>query len=131
MIVFKIMLYLYHVGATWLIWYSFFPSKINYFALQFQLKSAVTRAQSIGCGKQFSPIVFYGSPCGIPPKKPTRMLWRMLREICPNVSQQNILSIRLLFVRCCMLVSLSISLFFSYLMYQNMTWILLCVCNFV
>ncbi|KAL2998738.1 hypothetical protein AAZX31_09G118500 [Glycine max] len=59
-----------------------------------KLKSAVTRAQSIGCGKQFSPIVFYGSPCGIPPKKPTRMLWRMLREICPNVSQQNILSIR-------------------------------------
>lgn len=74
--------------------YSIFPSKLNCFALQFQLKSAVAKiAQSIGRGKQFSPIVFYGSH-GVPPKKPTRMLWRLLREIRVDLSQQKKLNIR-------------------------------------
>ncbi|CAJ1952918.1 unnamed protein product [Sphenostylis stenocarpa] len=60
-----------------------------------KLKSAVARkAQSIGRGKQFSPIVFYGSPHGVPPKRPTRMLWRLLREICPDLSQKKELDVR-------------------------------------
>ncbi|TKY45271.1 DNA-directed primase/polymerase protein [Spatholobus suberectus] len=60
-----------------------------------KLKSAVAKnAQSIGRGKQISPIVFYGSPHGVPPKKPIRMLWRLLREICPDLSQQKKLYIR-------------------------------------
>ncbi|XP_020220222.2 DNA-directed primase/polymerase protein isoform X2 [Cajanus cajan] len=60
-----------------------------------KLKSAVARkSQSIGRGKQFSPIVFYGSPHGVPPKRPTRILWRLLREICPDLSQQKKLNIR-------------------------------------
>ncbi|KAK7380402.1 hypothetical protein VNO78_32912 [Psophocarpus tetragonolobus] len=60
-----------------------------------KLKSAVAKkAQSIGPGKQFSPIVFYGSPYGVPPKRPSRMLWRLLREICPDLSQQKKLNIR-------------------------------------
>ncbi|WVZ14391.1 hypothetical protein V8G54_011957 [Vigna mungo] len=60
-----------------------------------KLKSAVAKkAQSIGPGKQFSPIVFYGSPHGVPPKRPTRMLWRLLREICPDLSQKKTLNIR-------------------------------------
>ncbi|XP_047166413.1 DNA-directed primase/polymerase protein isoform X2 [Vigna umbellata] len=60
-----------------------------------KLKSAVAKkAQSIGPGKQFSPIVFYGSPHGVPPKRPTRMLWRLLREICPDLSQKKTLNVR-------------------------------------
>ncbi|XP_051142454.1 uncharacterized protein LOC127259282 isoform X2 [Andrographis paniculata] len=39
-------------------------------------------------GKQFSPIVFYGSPNGVPPKKPVRLL-RLLREIRVDLAEQN------------------------------------------
>ncbi|ESW24141.1 hypothetical protein PHAVU_004G106200 [Phaseolus vulgaris] len=60
-----------------------------------KLKSVVAKkAQSIGRGKQFSPIVFYGSPHGVPPKRPTRMLWRLLREICPDLSPKKNLNVR-------------------------------------
>ncbi|CAI9092308.1 OLC1v1027508C1 [Oldenlandia corymbosa var. corymbosa] len=38
--------------------------------------------------KQFSPIVFYGSPQGVPPKRPARLL-RLLREIRVDISEQN------------------------------------------
>ncbi|KAM7273250.1 hypothetical protein ACFE04_027914 [Oxalis oulophora] len=39
-------------------------------------------------GKQFSPLVFYGSPQGVPPKK-SRSLLRLLREIRIDLNQQN------------------------------------------
>ncbi|KAM6555758.1 hypothetical protein CsatB_002777 [Cannabis sativa] len=32
-------------------------------------------------GKQISPVVFYGSPHGVPPKRPSRLLLRLLNEI--------------------------------------------------
>lgn len=38
--------------------------------------------------KQFSPVVFYGSPHGVPPKKPARLL-RLLREIRIDLAEQN------------------------------------------
>ncbi|KAL2334801.1 hypothetical protein Fmac_016014 [Flemingia macrophylla] len=60
-----------------------------------KFKSAVAnKSRSLGCGKQFSPIVFYGSPHGVPPKRPTHMLWRLLRQICPDLSQQKKFNIR-------------------------------------
>lgn len=38
--------------------------------------------------KQFSPIVFYGSPNGVPPKRPSRLL-RLLREIHTDLAEQD------------------------------------------
>lgn len=38
--------------------------------------------------KQFSPIVFYGSPNGVPPKRPSRLL-RLLREIHTDLADQD------------------------------------------
>lgn len=38
--------------------------------------------------KQFSPIVFYGSPHGVPPKRPARLL-KLLREIRIDLAEQN------------------------------------------
>ncbi|MED6122374.1 hypothetical protein PIB30_039121 [Stylosanthes scabra] len=58
-----------------------------------RLKSAAAKAKLLSRGKQLSPIVFYGSPGGVPPKKPTR-LWRLLHEIRLDLSQQNKLSSR-------------------------------------
>ncbi|KAK9088088.1 hypothetical protein Syun_030482 [Stephania yunnanensis] len=37
---------------------------------------------------QFSPVVFYGSPDGVPPKRPTRLL-RLLHEIRKDLFQQH------------------------------------------
>ncbi|AED96262.1 DNA primase [Arabidopsis thaliana] len=39
-------------------------------------------------GRQFSPIVFYGSPNGVPPKKPLSLL-RLLREIRIDLSEER------------------------------------------
>lgn len=39
-------------------------------------------------GKQFSPVVFYGSPHGVPPKRPARLL-RLLREIRVDLAEQQ------------------------------------------
>ncbi|KAL1357658.1 hypothetical protein AAHE18_05G270000 [Arachis hypogaea] len=58
-----------------------------------RLKSAAAKAKWFNRGKQLSPIVFYGSPCGVPPKKPIR-LWRLLHEIRLDLSQQNKLMLR-------------------------------------
>ncbi|CAH9140909.1 unnamed protein product [Cuscuta epithymum] len=38
--------------------------------------------------KQFSPLVFYGSPHGVPPKRPTSLL-RLLQEIHVDLGEQN------------------------------------------
>ncbi|XP_057426931.1 uncharacterized protein LOC130720319 [Lotus japonicus] len=56
-----------------------------------KFKSAVTKTKR---GKHISPVVFYGSPQGVPPKKPTRFLWRLLREIRLDLSQPNKLNLR-------------------------------------
>ncbi|KAK7270904.1 hypothetical protein RJT34_26412 [Clitoria ternatea] len=58
-----------------------------------KLKSAVAKSKSSSCGKQISPIVFYGSPCGVPPKKPAS-LWRLLHEIRLDLFQQKKLNLR-------------------------------------
>ncbi|KAK8714757.1 hypothetical protein V6N13_042106 [Hibiscus sabdariffa] len=39
-------------------------------------------------GKQFSPVIFYGSPHGIPPKRPLSLL-RLLREIRIDLSEED------------------------------------------
>jgi hypothetical protein len=61
--------------------------------LAFQLKSAIAKAKSCSNRKQISPVVFYGSPHGVPPKKPTR-LWRLLHEIRIDLSQRKKLNLR-------------------------------------
>ncbi|KAK6155642.1 hypothetical protein DH2020_009890 [Rehmannia glutinosa] len=38
--------------------------------------------------KKFSPVVFYGSPHGVPPKRPARLL-RLLHEIRIDLAEQN------------------------------------------
>ncbi|XP_074304718.1 uncharacterized protein LOC141639517 [Silene latifolia] len=45
-----------------------------------KLGSATDKVNKVTGGKQISPIVFYGSPHGVPPKKPSSLL-RVLREI--------------------------------------------------
>ncbi|CAM8908337.1 unnamed protein product [Rhodiola kirilowii] len=47
--------------------------------------SKSTVANKINSGKQFSPIVFYGSPRGVPPKRQSRLL-RLLHEIRSDLS---------------------------------------------
>ncbi|XP_077247420.1 DNA primase isoform X2 [Tasmannia lanceolata] len=44
-------------------------------------------------GKQISPVVFYGSPHGVPVKRPSHLL-RLLREIHVDRSEQNDLNLR-------------------------------------
>lgn len=63
--------------------------------LAFQLKSAIAKTRSFSHQKQISPVVFYGSPLGVPPKKPTR-LWRLLHEIRLDLSRQNKSNLRYL-----------------------------------
>lgn len=58
-----------------------------------RLKSAIGKTKSCSNRKQISPVVFYGSPQGVPPKKPTR-LWRLLHEIRIDLSQRNKQNIR-------------------------------------
>ncbi|XP_050140860.1 uncharacterized protein LOC126616732 isoform X11 [Malus sylvestris] len=44
--------------------------------------------------KEFSPVVFYGSPHGVPPKKPSRSFLRLLREIRVDLAAQKRLTSR-------------------------------------
>ncbi|KAI7756664.1 hypothetical protein M8C21_033578 [Ambrosia artemisiifolia] len=44
--------------------------------------------KKINNGSQFSPVVFYGSPQGVPPKKPSRLL-RLLHEIRVELAAQH------------------------------------------
>ncbi|KAL3351955.1 hypothetical protein AABB24_020182 [Solanum stoloniferum] len=53
--------------------------------------SSTTKIQSLKKGSQFSPLVFYGSPHGVPPKRPARLL-RLLNEIRVDFNEQNKLS---------------------------------------
>ncbi|KAH0708024.1 hypothetical protein KY289_013100 [Solanum tuberosum] len=53
--------------------------------------SSTTKIQSLKKGSQFSPLVFFGSPHGVPPKRPARLL-RLLNEIRVDFNEQNKLS---------------------------------------
>ncbi|KAL5553940.1 hypothetical protein UlMin_041341 [Ulmus minor] len=47
------------------------------------------KADNFSGGKQISPVVFYGSPNGVPPKRPSRLLLRLLREIRVDLTEQS------------------------------------------
>ncbi|XP_010537140.1 PREDICTED: DNA-directed primase/polymerase protein isoform X2 [Tarenaya hassleriana] len=47
-----------------------------------------SRTAKLSGGKQISPVVFYGSPNGVPPKRPLSLL-RLLHEIRIDLSEQN------------------------------------------
>ncbi|CAN8302132.1 unnamed protein product [Cochlearia groenlandica] len=50
--------------------------------------SANAKKTVVGNGRQFSPVVFYGSPNGVPPKRPLSLL-RLLREIRIDLSEER------------------------------------------
>ncbi|XP_065869199.1 uncharacterized protein [Euphorbia lathyris] len=51
-----------------------------------KLGSNTVKGNNSSCGKQISPIVFYGSPHGVPPKRPISLL-RLLNEIRINLTE--------------------------------------------
>ncbi|KAK4354256.1 hypothetical protein RND71_026450 [Anisodus tanguticus] len=53
-----------------------------------KIGSSTAKRQSLKKEPQFSPLVFYGSPHGVPPKRPARML-RLLNEIRVDFNEQN------------------------------------------
>nr|XP_011470309.1 PREDICTED: DNA-directed primase/polymerase protein isoform X3 [Fragaria vesca subsp. vesca] len=75
------------------------PEQIKKIASDLQLSaekggSATAEAKSVNRRKQLSPVVFYGSPNGVPPKQPSRLLLRVLREIRVDLTAQKRLSSR-------------------------------------
>ncbi|KAM3301562.1 DNA-directed primase/polymerase protein isoform X1 [Capsicum chacoense] len=50
--------------------------------------SSATKIQSLKKEPKFSPLVFYGSPHGVPPKRPAHLL-RLLNEIRVDFNEQN------------------------------------------
>ncbi|GMH08950.1 hypothetical protein Nepgr_010790 [Nepenthes gracilis] len=50
--------------------------------------SVINKANEFNAGKLISPIVFYGSPHGVPPKRPSSML-RLLREIRVDLAEKH------------------------------------------
>ncbi|XP_044467882.1 DNA-directed primase/polymerase protein [Mangifera indica] len=48
----------------------------------------MVKANKSSCGKQISPVVFYGTPHGVPPKRPSSLL-RLLREIRVDLSEED------------------------------------------
>ncbi|KAF8413231.1 hypothetical protein HHK36_001207 [Tetracentron sinense] len=57
------------------------------------LGTKTVKSMNCNSGKQFSPVVFYGSPHGVPAKRPSRLL-RLLHEIHDDLTEQNDLSAR-------------------------------------
>lgn len=53
-----------------------------------QFGSTTVKANNFGHGRQISPIVFYGSPHGVPPKRPISLL-RLLHEIRIDLAEQQ------------------------------------------
>ncbi|WCJ36730.1 DNA-directed primase/polymerase protein [Euphorbia peplus] len=53
-----------------------------------KLGSNTVKVNSLSCGKQISPIVFYGSPHGVPPKRPISLL-RLLNEIRIDLAEEK------------------------------------------
>ncbi|KAH7853289.1 hypothetical protein Vadar_000944 [Vaccinium darrowii] len=52
-----------------------------------QFSSTTNNSNKFNKRKHFSPVVFYGSPHGVPPKRPAKLL-RLLREIQVDLSEQ-------------------------------------------
>ncbi|GLU21149.1 hypothetical protein SLE2022_373080 [Rubroshorea leprosula] len=50
--------------------------------------STAVNLKKSACGKQISPVVFYGSPRGVPPKRPLSLL-RLLNEVRIDLSEQE------------------------------------------
>lgn len=59
-----------------------------------QCGSTKVKADSFGSGKQISPVVFYGSRHGVPPKRASRLLFRLLHEIRVDLAEHNKSSLR-------------------------------------
>ncbi|XP_062149691.1 uncharacterized protein LOC133858274 [Alnus glutinosa] len=55
--------------------------------------STIVKENKINRGKQISPIVFYGSPHGVPPKRPSSLL-QLLHQIRVDLTGQSELSLR-------------------------------------
>uniref|UniRef100_A0A162AFI4 DNA-directed primase/polymerase protein n=1 Tax=Daucus carota subsp. sativus TaxID=79200 RepID=A0A162AFI4_DAUCS len=55
-----------------------------------KIDSSAVKQNEFNNGRRFSPLVFYGSPNGVPPKRPTSLL-RLLYEIRRDLSEQNTL----------------------------------------
>ncbi|XP_028799436.1 DNA-directed primase/polymerase protein isoform X3 [Neltuma alba] len=53
-----------------------------------KIKSVIAKANGFSHGKHVSPVVFYGSPHGVPPKRPVRY-WRLLHEIRLDLFEKN------------------------------------------
>ncbi|KAH9646783.1 DNA primase [Citrus sinensis] len=53
-----------------------------------KLGSSTVKAKCSNSGKQISPVVFYGTPHGVPPKRPLSLL-RLLREIRVDLSKED------------------------------------------
>lgn len=53
-----------------------------------ELGPRTVEAERFNCRKHISPVIFYGSPHGVPPKRPSSLL-RLLREIRVELSEQN------------------------------------------
>ncbi|KAH9677548.1 DNA primase [Citrus sinensis] len=53
-----------------------------------KLGSSTVKAKGSNSGKQISPVVFYGTPHGVPPKRPLSLL-RLLREIRVDLSKED------------------------------------------
>ncbi|KAJ4705942.1 DNA-directed primase/polymerase protein-like [Melia azedarach] len=60
---------------------------------QEKLVSSTVKVNGSTRGKHISPIVFYGTPHGVPPKKPLSFL-RLLREIRVDLSEQDASNLR-------------------------------------
>ncbi|GLT31228.1 hypothetical protein SLA2020_059780 [Shorea laevis] len=55
--------------------------------------STAVKPNKLARGKQISPVVFYGSPHGVPPKRPLSLL-RLLNEIRIDLSEQELSELR-------------------------------------
>ncbi|KAJ6684082.1 hypothetical protein OIU85_007740 [Salix viminalis] len=53
-----------------------------------KIASNAVEGKNVSHGKQISPVVFYGSPHGVPPKRPISLL-RLLREIRIDLAEQQ------------------------------------------
>ncbi|XP_011046040.1 PREDICTED: DNA-directed primase/polymerase protein [Populus euphratica] len=53
-----------------------------------KMASNAVERKNVSQGKQISPVVFYGSPHGVPPKRPISLL-RLLREIRIDLAEQQ------------------------------------------
>ncbi|KAK9292255.1 hypothetical protein L1049_020219 [Liquidambar formosana] len=53
-----------------------------------KFSSTTIKANNFSHGKHISPVIFYGSPHGVPPKRPYSLL-RLLREIRVDLTEQN------------------------------------------